>query len=557
MAKFDPYIRHVLKTIYDDNFVEEIIELTDEILPLIIKGDISLFETNLQNNELLSSLELHEIEFYKTLTFDIDVDGIRNKIGFNKLTILSMFLDQDVQKFLNDIPSDFTQASIQLDQISKSFNNNLRYFKYINQVKNGFTKYLVDLSGDKNIAYRFFNLIFNRMTDITDTGKISFVYLYSFLLLYQGYSKLTKYQSHIYYHIMDNERLTPSDIAEQMRDYYTDNQVTLINTVEEYCYRNIFKFSSDYTTLFDTNIDTKLGNSFSNLITIFEDNILELTVKNKFLTQLISHCVEQTSYYTAITRLDDFYEHQSAMYDTDVFATLELDEDAAYQVIRGYVMDNIGELESIEYVAWQFNSTPIYFLNAYTVLHYQYTSNLLNDMQVPFVIEKWDNKFDFKSDRNDQYRQFLSDNHFVYDQKVIFRCGYYMFADLLSKFFEREDVTQWIIGDFFPTMLSAVNDNYLKRIDVYKHIDDIRHILQLVMIKDLFNDKMFQNYIRLLGSYMSSRIDIDYDPSFTDVTVDLIFDNYPKAEMEHFLNGLYKSAYVNNYLNALTSKYSI
>ena len=30
MAKFDPYIRHVLTTLYDDNFVDEIIVVLDK-----------------------------------------------------------------------------------------------------------------------------------------------------------------------------------------------------------------------------------------------------------------------------------------------------------------------------------------------------------------------------------------------------------------------------------------------------------------------------------------------------------------------------------------------
>lgn len=557
MAKFDPYIKHILTKIYDDNFVNDITEQLNELLPLLINGDLRVFDNTEKNNELLSSLKLQELNLNKTLTYDTDINGVRNKTGFNQLTIMSTFLDQDVQQFLNDISSDFTQLSIQLDQMSSGFSNNSFYFQTINQNVQKYASLISDLLEDEDIHYRFFNFIANRNVDSEDSGKIAFLYIYSFFLLYLGYSKLTKYQSSIFYQLIDNDRLNPTDIANEFSIYYDRNTDRLVDLIEQYCYKNIFKFSGNYTTLFDSAVDEKVSQSLQRLVNMFVDNVENFTQDNKFLTNLLATSVDQLSYYTSLERLDDFYDNLDQLFDVDVFGVLGLEEDRMYQDVADYARDNLEDVESLEYVAWQFNATPLYFINTHYILHYQYASNLVDEMKVPFNIDSWANMFDFTNDRNYKYKFFFSTRPFVYSDHIVDRCAKYLFSDLIDEFMRSPLVTQWIISDFFPSLLKGVNSNYYKQIDIYKYIDNIRWIIKLIFVNDIFNEELFNSYTSQLRSYISSWIATDYSVNFSDITVDLIFANYPRSQIQNFLNGLTKSSFVDSYLKALLSKYSI
>jgi len=567
MSKFDPYIRTILNKIYVENFVEEITDNIHEILPLIINGKLNLFESDNINNELLSSLKAYDINLYKTLTFDTMINGIRNKTGFNKLTILSMFFEQNIQQFLNDIPADFMQSAIQLDQIAKGFGYDFRYFKCINMCVQKYESLIIDLCDDLNIQYRFFNYLFNRLNDTSDSGKISFLYLYSFIILYLGYSKITKYQSTIFYYITDNNRLKPTQIGTDFRNHYILNKNNIINTIENYCYKNIFKFNGTYTSLFDSKIDIKLDESLLQLVDIFNNNINEFTSGSNFLTKLISNCVDQHSYYSALYWVNNanpnisndisFYEQLNKFFDVDIFATLELEEDRIYEDIKTNVIENIDILEHVEYVAWQFNTSPIYFLNSYAVLHYQYSSNIVDSMKVVFNIDNWNQKFEYTNNRNIEYRNYLISHPFVFNSSIIKRCSFYSFSDLISTFMDSEYVTNWIISDFFPALLNGVNENYYKNLDVYKFIDKIRWVIKLILIQDVFDNKLFAAYKNELNNYFRTMIDDDYDANLSDININTIFSNYPKAQISNILNGIYKSSFVNDYLNTLTSKYAI
>jgi len=299
---------------------------------------------------------------------------------------------------------------------------------------------------------------------------------------------------------------------------------------------------------------------------IFKNNISEFTSGNTFLTKLISTCVDQHSYYSALYWLDNvnseigditFYEYQSELFDVDVFAVLSLEEDKIYEEIKISAINNIDVLENIEYVAWQFNAFPVYFLNSYITLHYQYSSDIVDSMQIPFNIESWNQKFVFTDDRNAKFIEYLIGHGFVFNEDIIKRCSYFLFSDLITTFLDSEHVTSWIISDFFPALLTAINENYYKKINIYEFIDDIRWFIKLILIQDIFDTKLFNTYISELSSYFEYKINDDYNVNLTDININLMFLNYPKSQILGILNGIYKSSFVNDYLNTLTRKYAI
>jgi len=567
MSKFDPHIRHILSRIYSNDIADNIANDLNEILPLIINGDLSMFKSNEKNNTSLSSLNLFETEFYKKLTTTVDKSGVLNKEGFNKLTIMSTFMDQDVGQFLNDIPNEYLQDSIQLDSILKGFDSNLTYFKVINQCIQGYESIITDISSDPDVPYRFFNYIYNVSYDETDSGKIPFVYLYGLIILYLGYSKLTRYQSDVYYYLKDNDRLNPVDIGNAFSSYYDTNAADIVNTIEKYCYKNICLFSENYTMLFDWHVDVAIDASIRNLVILFEDRVDILTNGNDFLTKVLANSVDQISYKSALYWMDrvendyvsegTFYEYLSELFDVDVFGTVALEEDAIYQEVREYVLTNITDLESVEYVSWQFNAYPLFFINSHIYLHSQYSSNLIDGMQTTFSIADWDAKIIYESDRNDKFRTYLEHHSLGLHSSAIIKCAMCAFADLTTMFMDSEEVTDWIISDFFPNFKNAINVNYLKDFNVYERVDEIRWIFKLKFIHDIFDRKLFVFYIYELVSIIATHLPTENTVNISDVSMDLLFDNYPKNGMSTILDGTYKSVYVNNYLKELLKKYSI
>jgi len=560
MAKFDPFVIHTLNKMFNTHFIDEIKTDLNEILPLIISGKLSIPKRNLINNELLDALNIDECKFQKQLTEEVEINGIRNKVGFNKLIILSMFLGEDVKKFLNDLDSQYTLSSIQLSKLKDICGDNIVYGKLLSQLSNGFGRMLIEPSTDDNLKRQMFKYIYNRIDDVeNDSGTIAFLYIYSFMLLYTSYSKLNNFQTQTFFHISDNNRLTLGQIGSEFTDYYDDNANSIIDDIGNYCYRNIFNFNYDYSDLFDNTVDVGISGSLSNLFDLFNERI-ESFVDEDFVSSLLFTITDQLCLNTANYWMNDdtdaFYEFLPNLFDVDVFGTLILEEDYIYSEGTRYFSDNLTELEQLEYISFQFNSTPIYFINSYIYLHYVYSSDMVDEMKVTFDIDSWYSKFDFKGDRNTRLRNYLRGHPFIFRSDIITRTSVLLFADVIRDFISSDDVTDWVIKDFFPSLLKSVKVNYHVKLEVYNHIDDIKCVLKLKLISELFNDNLWNGYIVELSNYIGNFI-TDYDVDITDSNFNLIFNSIPKDKVEGMLNGIFKSASVNNYLQLVFSKYAI
>lgn len=560
MARFDPFVIHTLNKMFSVHFIDEIKTDLNEILPLIISGNLSVPKKNLINNELLEALHIDECKFQKQLTEDSTNSGIRNKVGFNKLTIISMFLREDVKHFLNDLDSQYTLSSIQLSKLKELCNGNMVYGKLLSQMTNGFGRLLIEPITDDDLKYQIFKYIYNRIEDVeSDSGTIAFLYLYSFLVLYSAYSKINKFQTEVFYHISDNGRLTIDQIGSEFESYYLNNQSSLINDVGNYCYRNIFQFNYDYSALFDNTVDVGISLSFSNLFTLFKDNIT-LFINEDFTSGLLFLISDQiclnTAEYWMRDESESFYEYLPNLYNVDIFGTVILEEDYIYAETMNYLSFNLDELEQLEYIAFQFNADPIYFINSYIYLHYVYSSDVVDKMKLAFDIGEWYEKLDFTSDRNSKFNEYLENHQFVYSDDLVKRAALLSFADVIRDFISSEEVTEWIISDFFPALLNSIKINYHVNIDVYNYVDDIKCILNFKLITELFNDNIWETYIIEFSNYISGFI-VDYNVDISDSNYNLIFNSIPKDKVEGILNGIFKSASINNYLKSLFSKYAI
>ncbi len=298
MAQFDPFTRLTLDVIFNTHFTDEIKTDINEILPLIISGDLTIPKSNSSNNNLLDALSIGECKFHKNLTEDKIVNGVRTKCGFNRLEIISKFLGEDVKQFLNDIDNQYTLSSIQLSKLNEICGGNIVFGKYLSQIMNGFGNLLVDPLVDDDLKRKMFKYMFNRIEDYEDAGHISFLYMYGFFMLHMFYLKLTDFQTAVFLHIIDNNRLQHSQISYEFNKYYNDNSVSIINDVGDYCYRNIFHFNQTYTALFDNTVDVGISSSMFNLFQLFGDNVSDI-IDEQFTSSILLNITDQLCLHTA------------------------------------------------------------------------------------------------------------------------------------------------------------------------------------------------------------------------------------------------------------------
>jgi hypothetical protein len=176
-------------------------------------------------------------------------------------------------------------------------------------------------------------------------------------------------------------------------------------------------------------------------------------------------------------------------------------------------------------------------------------------MEKSFSIESWIAKLELQPTFNSALNQFITTHQFIITRKTIYDCCKSLFADTIMNFIDSDIVTNWIIVDFFPTLLNGIKVNYHVTTDIYQHVDNIKCILKFIFITDLFNDKIFVQYMDELYDYiiLNNMDNIE----MSEKTIELIVKSISSSKISNYLNGIYKSAYVNNYLNLIFSKYSI
>ena len=568
MARFEPFTMHTLNKMFNDHFIDELKTDFNEILPLIISGMLKIPKSNEVNNSLFDNLHIDECKFQKQLTTTRQINGISNKVGFNKLVILSMFLNEDVKYLLDDLDDQHTVSSIHLSKLKSVCGDNIIYGKLLSQLSNGFSRMLINPTFGDELPYQMFKYIYNyiQVEDYEYThdtmvtfNKISFLYLYEFMLLYLSYSKITQWQTDTFYHISDNNRLPSSQVGEELQSYFDDNSINFINSVGDYCYTNIFMLSYNYSTLFDNVVDGGLVSSFSNLFSIFNDN-LDAFIDPSFTSKMLFEIAEQICFNTANYWLthetEGFYDYFPNLHNEEIFASLTLDEDAIYSSVTEYLTENLEVLEQLEYISFQFNSTPIFFINSYIYLHYVYASDMIDEMKLTINVANWIDKFEYVVDRNERLNSYLETHPFVYDATVIDRVLKCNFNDIILNFISSDIVTDWIISDFFPTLLTKVNVNYYMKLNIYEYVDDIKTFIKFKLVTEIFNDRVFPRFTAELSNYIRIRIET-YDVDISEANYNLIFKSIPQDKIEGMLDGIFKSSSINNYLTSLFSKYAI
>jgi len=503
--------------------------------------------------ELLTNNSLFNHNLFDKLVEKVTINGKLTKIGLNTLKVKTLYSEYDLSTLLEMLSSVYTQTYETIYQINKGCLGNAKIFKslcyLINGVDINFYDNLLKFN-DNSVCFPFIFRQNKYEFDREDIEYISsFLMVYSHLLLFSLY----KNTSHFYLTLLNNivDDPTRPEINESFENYLTDNTI-VINRMTSFCIDNVLSLSGTVSNNVVVELNGIMETAILKLINLFQDfNISDQDV----VSNITYDSVIQTYTWTSVKNsYSSFYEELPNILNMNkTFQDFVIEEENSKNETIKWFTQNISELKMLEYVAYQFSLNPVFFFNAYYIIHKKFSIDLVNRTSNNFDIQNWFNSFSYDPElHGTNLYNYLRTHQLEYDYNNIKLCSFVRLNIVINDFCSSDLFKNWVINDILLQMRKKLSLQYLYHIDEYKFVDDICLYFKLIFIKDILDDVLFNSYISSISNHFNNPALINCKSSEVRVMNIETFNSFISQDtVSQILDNFFKATMVNKYLNKI------
>lgn len=294
--------------------------------------------------------------------------------GFNQIKIYDTV--RNPIKLYGQIKSNHLQYFIRLKNAFSNLNSNLYYIKQFQEFYNEFK-----LVAGNTYEYSIHpSKIYNEDTISYDFSIMTFILLEEFLLSIRK-KMFDDVNYNIRTAIYNTARRGLGDIKDDFSNYIIANQDNISLTISEFIIQSALgldKYSDDYLN----RIKSKVEVSILKLIPVFNATI-KRQINNTFQLSIVENIHDS---------IFDKFIHKQCIVGSSLFTLpnqYDFNEDyLLFQKIMTFITKNYkNDIKSLEYIAYQFNKTPVQFINAHYYIYNEFLQNNLDKEEIKHTYE--------------------------------------------------------------------------------------------------------------------------------------------------------------------------
>jgi len=552
---FSKYLNTTQNPTYKFNTMAESIQYLYSSLQ---NGQTLLPTENLDFKERLYNVPLKNQKIFTSLSKKEIVNGIACKVGFSPVKIITCCDISDIIKLLSDLPPEQDQIYIQIFQTYNLLGPNLQYFQALQHLYTELkSSYLISIDYFTDSSECFGYMI--NQDSFPTTLNFSEVAVYPFYHMLNVVSKLSIFGSS-YYSTMNNilptiDSINKESLAIQFESYISDNLNEITDDIIKFSLVNIFQMGGNISSHLTEYTLSSLRVSIlklKDIILTYHSTSNSLDINTQILFDYFNH----NSYIYAGDLLHNgLYSKLGEYYADNQTGWYIQQEELIISNLISYLTEQSPKLTTLEQISFQFSQTPLFFINSYVLSHKWYSKELVHEFGNGFNIDEYMSKM---SITNPQFiKQWIIDHPITHNEDLLKLTAFIYYQKMLLEFFNDKAVTAWIIDDILPILNFAVNDNYLMKTDIFKHVDHIRSYLILIIMKDILNGKLFNVHIDDLNQQFNLYVGDNKFEVTDDELLQVSSNHVNGAVSEIVLDNIFKSTMITKYLEGILTAYSL
>jgi hypothetical protein len=177
-------------------------------------------------------------------------------------------------------------------------------------------------------------------------------------------------------------------------------------------------------------------------------------------------------------------------------------------------------------------------------------------MPIQIDVQPWRDLFPLKQYGESFIINYIYGHPFIYNDNVFKFICFYHFRKALLSLIDSKDFKLWVMKSLLPSIISVIDSNYLINISEYKFVDNICIFFKSKLVKDLYDDLVFTNYMSIFSQLFEQYLG-EATLNLDQNTVRFVVSQIPNSSLENFLDSFYKSSVVSQYLTSILNNYSL
>lgn len=562
--------------------ITEITTVLSQLYTLLKTGTISIPILDTTYETLIDGVDLINHAIHTSLSKTEN----GKKVGYNQIQIISSINSTDRDINLNYISDEYNQELWQLAKIYELLDRNMFYHKlfshiYVDDIRQYYYNNMIQFT---ELQPTFFGAYKQKPyidDDLSlDSSDITIVpYFIAYDILYRLYDVSFTYLSNITTEVQENDLFSDEYILEQFASYITNYKSELSSNLATFIYRNVYGFSN-VSPVVDSAVQTQISTLLESLPSMLEDVAIEcgltdliytiLQDAKHFINQASAmkwlHCSKSGSEFTG-----GFYENLDKLFNNDMKNYFSLYEDSYDSEVLEYIRYNQDEAYDLDMISKQYNMTPLFFINTFTITFSRMALNLMQNEDLGLFaatdVNTWLSYFEL-TDNGSFAVNFIKDRHPIYDDNnytPLQLALYLSVRQILHTFIETDTFETWLISKFIPKLDQKINKIYYSEINYVDQIDKFKTFFKTLFIRDLFELDSTTNKYKLLGNYFSElHAKFKTEVSNTEISLSSVnATNLVTTELSyytryyHLFNSFIKSGSVIRYANGVLSEYAL
>jgi len=519
-------------------------------------------------SQILSSLDYSIYKFYNSLLKTEIENGISISRGYNTVSIQSLTTSFDIDLYLTNLSPSNIQTYSDIYTIYNNCNQDLNLYKCLsfmcNNNSTNYINYFLQYNPKFNPFYYIHNCNpYEIPYSYENIAVFPFIYQYVYLLrCFEISSNFTDLLSDT---LLSSLKYNKNQLLSYFENYININNTNILNRFSEYFYKNILLLGKDISNSFKMAFKNILSGSISELINIFKNCLDVDIILNDLSVSIIYDSIMQTYSYTTFKYLHDSIYSFDNIYFTfsDNYQFFILDEENIKKQILNWMIENQSQLNYLEFLSFKFKEKPLFFINSHYSIHTNLIDYLYNNMSILYNLSDYLSKISVTDNNIQNIITFINNNGLIFTEDIISYTSIIYFKKLINSFINSNEFMDWIMTSFCPKLDISVKSIYPIELDIYKYIDDIKLLFNIIFVDDIINDKFFPDYISNMKTDFNSNIQnvIVYpnlndkiNSSLTTIINSTFMDN---KYLQNIINNFFRSSIVSKYLEGILATHSI
>jgi hypothetical protein len=537
--------------------------ITENIFTSLLTSENRIGVLSNEFEELVETYDTTPLPFYNKLQKTITIDGKRQAVGFNQISISSV-VRGDPSILLTDLEDDLLNYYEKLKLVNKYTNVRLQDYNGILTLHNNNiqSKYMESLS-NYTLGDSFLKYIYNQ----SEYGNTNYDNWNGIVLLTLCLQLLQIYNSgwNLRLKLLKNVKRDSSTSLDNFKlaftTYLNENLDEIADDFTNFFIRNVLLYSN-VTSAFETTIKNQIKEDFIQLPILFNDFIDDNYETGRFIEN-ISNIISNEILNTTI--LNILFTNIYPNYDNFYTTTLDFnsEEDVSGKQNGLLISSNSSKLQRLEYLIYQYKLQPLFFINSHLLLYDKFTKDLLTGIEVGDIspsrahLETWlknitlHNATDLITLISNYGLDYTTDTQtFALKTNI---------KDIITDFILSTNIKNFIINTILPNIITKINTKYYyNNPNIYREIDSIQLFLQSQFINYLFNDSLFNDYMNNYSSIISLSISESSFSSSSQTLTNVMNNFYNNSEKLILIyKNLFMSSSITSFLSDLLSNFEI